>query len=65
MPREAYDAFVARAKGSPDVVGLVLIGSRAADAYVVERSGHDLVVVFERLWSHGEHRTARRWKRGR
>lgn len=41
----AYAAFLRHASGDADVVGLVLMGSRGAGAYVTEASDHDLIVV--------------------
>ncbi|MFB7245599.1 hypothetical protein CW362_09940 [Streptomyces populi] len=40
-----FDAFVDLAAADPDVVGLVLKGSRAHEGMATERSDHDLYVV--------------------
>ncbi|MGX1122897.1 hypothetical protein RKD37_008260 [Streptomyces ambofaciens] len=41
----SYEAFVARATGDPDVVGLVLKGSHAHEGMATRYSDHDLYVV--------------------
>jgi len=45
--RSAYDAFLRRAKSDPNVLGLVLHGSRGFDAYVTEESDVDVIVVVD------------------
>jgi hypothetical protein len=40
-----YDAFVSRAEADPNVLGLILAGSRGFDAYVTEGSDYDVYVV--------------------
>ncbi|WP_330172558.1 hypothetical protein OG875_02515 [Streptomyces sp. NBC_01498] len=44
-PSPDFTEFVARASSSPDVVGLVLSGSRARPGMATARSDHDLYVI--------------------
>jgi lincosamide nucleotidyltransferase A/C/D/E len=43
-----FEAFVRRAEADPDVVGIVLMGSRGYEAYVGEDSDHDPMVIVKR-----------------
>jgi hypothetical protein len=43
----AYEAFLRRAVSDPNVLGLVLHGSRGFDAYVTEESDVDVIVVVD------------------
>jgi hypothetical protein len=45
--RSAYDAFLRRAVSDPNVLGLVLYGSRGFDVYVTEESDVDVIVVVD------------------
>lgn len=44
MPQEFADVHV-RAESDPNVLGLVLAGSRGAERFVTERSDHDVYVI--------------------
>ena len=44
----AYEAFYQRAESDPNVVGLLLHGSRGFDAYLTEESDVDVIVVVNR-----------------
>jgi hypothetical protein len=44
----AYDAFLRRAESDPNVVGVLLHGSRGFDAYVTAESDVDVIVVVDR-----------------
>ena len=41
----AYEAVLRRAEADPDVVGLVLMGSRGYGGYVREASDYDILVI--------------------
>ena len=43
--RQSYDAFVRKAAADPDVVGLLLAGSRGSGAFVTDQSDFDVYVV--------------------
>lgn len=47
-PIERYADLLERATADDNVVGLLLVGSRAADAYVTERSDVDVYIVCSR-----------------
>jgi hypothetical protein len=40
-----FERFLAEARASDEVLGLVLMGSRAADAYVTDASDHDVLMI--------------------
>jgi hypothetical protein len=45
--QSAYEAFLRRAESDPNVLGVVLFGSRGFDAYVTEDSDVDVIVVVD------------------
>ena len=45
--RSVFDAFLRHAESDPNVLGLVLHGSRGFDAYVTEESDVDVIVVVD------------------